>query len=459
MKTIGSARTSRLWRGAFALTLLVAALAALTSNTTAQPVHATDPAGQAQISENSPGGTAVGTPMQAAAAGSTVRYALSGPDAASFTIDPNTGEVSLAEGVSPDFEAKAEYDVTVTASANVPVQVVNVNELGMVNLSTDTPAIGETIAASIDDPDGGVSNLAWSWARSSTDGWDAISGANEASYTPNTADIGHRLQATASYDDAARPGQEVTAATANPVRNDPPQFASDSETREVREDAGGGTHVGAPVVATDPNGNNITYSASGGSHFVVDTNTGQISVAEGASLDHETAPSHSLTITATDSHGDAAETTVTVNVEEPGTVTLSHDELRAGAVVTAILTDPDGSVSGETWQWSRSDEPIGGATASSYTATSADVGHALTAFVRYDDGHGSGKSAQATTASQIGNDVPAFPSSSIQRTIDENAPVGTAVGEPVAATDPNDDPLAYWLTGSDAFSVQADGPS
>ena len=456
-------RTKKRITGAIAASLAVAAfavLAALLVPGQDQRVQANEPAPQARINENSPSGSPVGTPMQATAAGSAVRYALSGPDAASFTIDPDTGEVSLAEGVSPDFEAKAEYDVTVTASANVPVQVVNVNELGTVNLSTDTPAIGETIAASIDDPDGGVSNLAWSWARSSTDGWDAISGANEASYTPNTADIGHRLQATASYDDAAGPGQEVTAATANPVRNDPPQFASDSETPEVREDAGGGTHVGAPVVATDPNGNEITYSASGGSHFVVDTNTGQISVAEGASLDHETAPSHSLTITATDSHGDAAETTVTVNVvnvEEPGTVTLSHDELRAGAVVTAILTDPDGSVSGETWQWSRSDEPIGGATASSYTATAADVGHALTAFVRYDDGHGSGKSAQATTASQIGNDVPAFPSSSIQRAIDENAPVGTAAGEPVAATDPNDDPLAYWLTGSDAFSVQADG--
>ena len=456
-------RTKKRITGAIAASLAVAAfavLAALLVPGQDQLVQANEPAPQAMVNENSPSGSPVGTPMQATAAGSTVRYALSGPDAASFTIDPNTGEISLAEGTSPDFEARAEYELTVTAGADVTVQVVNVNELGMASLSTDEPAIGETITASIEDPDGEVSNVAWSWARSGPDGWDAISGADGASYTPSAADIGYRLQAMASYDDAAGSGQEVSAATANPVRNDPPQFASDSETREIAEDAGGGTHVGPPVVATDPNGNEITYSASGSTHFSVDTNTGQISVEEGAGLDHETTPSHTLTVTATDSHGDAAETTVMVNVinvEEPGTVTLSHDELRAGAVITATLTDPDGSVSGETWQWSRSDQPIGGATSNSYAATAADVGHALTAVVQYDDGHGPGKSAQATTASQVGNDAPAFPSGDIQRTIDENAPAGTAAGEPVMATDPNDDPLTYSLTGSDAFSVQTDG--
>ena len=449
--------------GAIAASLAVGAFAVLATLLVPgqdQRVQANEPVPQARINENSPSGSPVGTPMQATAAGGAVRYALSGPDAASFTIDPNTGEVSLAQGTSPDFEARAEYRVTVTASADVTVQVVNVNELGMASLSTDESAIGETITASIADPDGEVSNAAWSWARSGADGWDTISGANEASYTPSAADIGHRLQATASYDDAAGPGQEVSAATANPVRNEPPQFASDSETREVPENAASGATVGTPVVATDPNGNDIAYSGSGSAHFGVDPNTGQISVAEGANLDHEAAPSHTLTITATDSHDDDAETTVTVNVvnvEEPGAVTLSHDELRADVVITAILTDPDGSVSGETWQWSRSDEPIGGATSNSYTVTADDVGHALNAAVRYDDGHGSSKSAQATTASRVGNDAPAFPSASIQRAIDENAPVGSAAGEPVAATDPNGDPLTYSLTGSDAFSVQADG--
>ena len=41
------------------------------------------------------------------------------------------------------------------------------------------------------------------------------------------------------------------------------------------------------------------------------------------------------------------------NVEEAGTVTLNRTQPRAGVSVMATLTDPDGSISGLTWQWYR----------------------------------------------------------------------------------------------------------
>ena len=41
------------------------------------------------------------------------------------------------------------------------------------------------------------------------------------------------------------------------------------------------------------------------------------------------------------------------NVEEDGTVTLNRTQPRAGVSVMATLTDPDGSISGLTWQWYR----------------------------------------------------------------------------------------------------------
>ena len=40
------------------------------------------------------------------------------------------------------------------------------------------------------------------------------------------------------------------------------------------------------------------------------------------------------------------------NVEEDGVVTLNRTTPRVGLPVTATLTDPDGSISGLTWQWS-----------------------------------------------------------------------------------------------------------
>ena len=446
--------STRPWVAAAALAIVAILVATGVGNT-----HATEPADQ-QIQENTPGGAAVGTPLNASATGGTVSYALTGPDAASFTINAATGEVSLAPDVSPDFEAKADYAITVTAATDVTVRVLNVDEPGAVALSTEQPGAGETITASLTDPDGGVANVRWSWARSDGGAANAIPDATTASYTTATADIGHHITATASYDDAAGAGKQASAATAHPVRNDPPAFPDETAMRQVDENATVGTPIGAPVTAADPNGDDVTYSVTGSADFDIDPDTGQLSVADGTTLDHESQAVHTVTVTATDAHGDAASTDVTINVanvEEAGAVTLSHDLLRSGAVITATLSDPDGSVSGEAWRWSRGDAPISGANASSHTATADDVGHVLTASVQYSDGHGPGKSARAATASEVGNDAPAFDAATFDRAIDENADAGTAAGEPIAATDPNGDPVSYTITDSAAFSVQADG--
>ena len=409
-----------------------------------------------RIDENSPGGTSLGTPLMTTAPAGTVRYSLAGADAGEFTIDPDTGEVSLAQGASPDFEAKSSYSVTITATADVTVEVMNLSEPGTVSLSANEPAAGETITAALDDPDGGVSGLSWAWARVNGNGAASIPGAGGDSYTTASADIGRRISVTAHYDDNAGTMQSASAVTHLPVRNDPPAFPESAETRQVPEDAQGGTPVGAPVTAADPNGGELAYSLSGSSAFTVDPSTGQIGVSDGAGLDHETEPVHTLSVTAADAHGAQDSVTVTVNVlnvDEPGALRLDHGPLRSGTAVTAVLSDPDGNVSGQSWRWSRSDNPIAGAADSSYTATAEDVGHVLTAHVSYTDGHGPGKSAEASTASAVGNDAPAFPAQTISRAIDENTPAGAAAGDPVTATDPNGDALTYSMTGAPGFSM------
>ena len=175
----------------------------------------------AQVPENSSSGTSLGTPLQTTAVTGTATYSISGPDAALFNINPGTGEITLAAGTAPDFEAKQEYSVTVTASAGLTVQVTNVDEPGNADINSDSPRTGEPVTATLSDPDGGVENLRWQWQRQEGDRWDDIADANGASYTPGTGDIGHRLQAVATYDDNAGAGHSAQAATANPVRNDP----------------------------------------------------------------------------------------------------------------------------------------------------------------------------------------------------------------------------------------------
>ena len=268
--------------------------------------------------------------------------------------------------------------------------------------------------------------------------------------------MGRRLQAVAAYDDGSGQGRTAQAATGEPVRNDPPEFGAGAANLAVDENTAPGAAVGDPITATDPNGDNITYSLSGSGGFTVDPQTGQIRVAAGATLDHEAAGAHSLTLQARDIHGDQDEISVTVsvnNLDEAGILTLSHGTLRAGSALTASLDDPDGSISNRTWQWRRGGEDIQGANSGSHTATSDDVGHMLSISVSYTDGHGPGKSAEASTQSAVGNDAPEFSMETMERAINENAPAGAAAGDPVTATDPNGDPLAYSMTGAPGFSI------
>ena len=67
------------------------------------------------IPENTPAGINVGAPVSAEGDG-TLTYTLSGPDAASFTIVPTTGQVRSRDGVVYDYETKNRYTATVGAA-------------------------------------------------------------------------------------------------------------------------------------------------------------------------------------------------------------------------------------------------------------------------------------------------------------------------------------------------------
>ena len=70
--------------------------------------------------------------------------------------------------------------------------------------------------------------------------------------------------------------------------------------REVAENSPGGTHVGAAVAAQGGDGEPLTYAISGDAAFTIDAASGQISVAEGAFLDHERTPSYTVTVSVSD---------------------------------------------------------------------------------------------------------------------------------------------------------------
>ncbi|MYK90346.1 MAG: hypothetical protein F4018_19495, partial [Acidobacteria bacterium] len=100
----------------------------------------------------------------------------------------------------------------------------------------------------------------------------------------------------------------------------------------------------------------------------------------------------------------SVDVTVTVTDEdENGLVALSPVLPKAGAALTATLSDPDGITSGTTaWTWERSTglnqwASIDGATTASYTPVAADTNAFLRVTATYDDEHDSGHSVEAVT--------------------------------------------------------------
>ena len=181
--------------------------------------------------------------------------------------------------------------------------------------------------------------------------------------------------------------------------------------------------------------------------------------------------SYSFTVTAADPSNESATITVTItvtNADEAGTVTLSKVQPLVGQELQAEVTDPDYVAGNPTWSWESSSNrsswtPINGADTEYYPPVAGDVGRYLRATASYDDDEGMGKSASAVSLNRVrmeasGNTDPQFDSSVTgDRAVDENTPAGMDIGEPVAATDADSDPLTYTLDdeGAEFFDVVA----
>ena len=195
----------------------------------------------------------------------------------------------VGTGTMLDYETKASYTITVRATdpdnasdtISVTVTVGNVDEQGTVTLNPDRPLVGTALTASLTDPDGGVTGETWRWSRSdAADGtFTGIGGATRASYTPVEADEGMYLKITVTYTDGHGPNKTATAsAMVPPPSNSPPRFSETAPTRSIAENSAAGTAVGAPVRATDSDGDSLTYTLGGSdaATFSIGRTSGQL---------------------------------------------------------------------------------------------------------------------------------------------------------------------------------------
>ena len=162
-----------------------------------------------------------------------------------------------------------------------------------------------------------------------------------------------------------------------------------------------------------------------------------------------------------EANGGTHDVTVTVtDVDEAGTVRIDRPQPQVHRPLGASLSDEDGGIASDRWQWARSEDgttwtDIAGATAPKRHSTPADEGMYLRATVTYSDRFGSGKTASAVSARRVEamplvNAAPSFVEQDdeediVTRSVAENTAVGRRVGRRVSATDADADMLFYEL--------------
>ncbi len=371
-----------------------------------------------------PGGLPSGahfSPLIGAVHGAGVTFLVSG-GAASAGIE------SMAE-VGQTSQLRSEVNTAIDASPATALAVIsrsgNINPTGSqalsnVEFTTAFPRVTlTTMIAPSHDWFVGVSGLPlldaqgnWlAWVRVFLYPWDAGSEeGNDFSLSPSVDTSPRGVIHSIRGVDPFSAGRIATL-TFTRTSISPSFPATESGERSVAENTAAGMDIGDPFQATDPDtGDSVSYSLGGvdAASFAIDTSSGQLRTK--AALDHEAKPEYSVTVIATDASSLMAEIEVTIavtNVDEAGTVSLFPAQPRVGTVLSATLSDPDGDLRSVNWRWERSSDQttwtsVSGSGAS-YRPKSGEIGLSIRARASYQDGEGSGKSAEAVSDNAVGS--------------------------------------------------------
>ena len=180
------------------------------------------------VEENAAENTVVGVAAAGDADGDSMTYSVSGTDAAKFNnvfnLNASTGEITVKSGANIDYESsdksysitvsvsdgedasgEAESPPTTDATVSVIINVNDVDEPGIVTLSTTAPRVGSALTATLSDPDSSVLVYTVRWARAANADAPFINipidpgYMSNPTYTPTAADQGTYLRVTMFY--------------------------------------------------------------------------------------------------------------------------------------------------------------------------------------------------------------------------------------------------------------------
>ena len=295
--------------------------------------HAADPVfdtggGTRSIPENTPPGVNIGAPISATDADEgaieyedTLTYSLGGVDAASFDIDPSTGQLITKAPLNADTDTggRTTYNVTVAVDdgetrdtaltpQGVTITVTNVNE-------PPAAPIPPTVVSGEDDDitdttEESTTSLKVVWhapenTGNNITGYDvqykkttetsfgsanvSHSGTDKfATITGLDPDTPYDVRVQATNGEGTGPWSLVGTGSTNKAGNSPPAFPRPGEiVRNVDENTSVGQNVGTPVTANDSDASTLTYRLEGpdAALFAFVTSSGQIRTK--SPLNHE----------------------------------------------------------------------------------------------------------------------------------------------------------------------------
>ena len=466
------------------------------------------------IAENASNGDQVGITALATDADATddVTYSLTDTAGGRFTIDANTGVITVADSSLLDFETDTSHTVTVRATSDdgststetFTIAVEDVSEGGVGNVTDNDGATGGSIAEDASNGDQvGITALATdpdasddvTYSLTDTAGGrftiDANSGVitvADSSLLDRETNASHTVTVRATSDDGSTSTETFTITVGDVDEFDVGAVTdNDGATGgSIAENASNGDQVGITALATDADAtDDVTYSLTdtAGGRFTIDANSGVITVADSSLLDFETDTSHTVTVRATSDDGSTSTETFTITVGDVseggvGSVT-DNDGATGGSIaedasngdqvgITALATDPDAS---DDVTYSLTDTAGGRFTidANSGVITVADsslldretnASHTVTVRATSDDGSTSTETFTITVGDADEFDVGAVTDNdgATGGSIAENASNGDQVGITALATDADaTDDVTYSLTDTagGGFTIDA----
>jgi large repetitive protein len=419
-----------------------------------------------------------------------------------FTIDPNTGVVTVADPTKIDFESTAPghtYSITVQAndgiattsqSFNIAVSDVApsapVDNDATANSVVEGAAVGTTVGVTAHSTDVNGPAVTYSLIGDTSGGGFTINATTGVVTVADPTKIdyetapGHDYTITAQASDGTLTSSQTFTIGVTDVAPSTP-VDSDATADTVVEGAAAGTTVGVTVSSTDVNGPPVTYSLTGdtsGGGFTINATTGVITVADPTKIDFESSGAgHSYTVIAQASDGtDVSSQTFTIGVTDAPPSTPVDSDATANSVVegaangsTVGVTASSTDVNGPAVTYSLTGDTSGGGftiNATTGVVTVADPtkidyesspGHAYTVTAQASDG--TDVSSQTFTIA-VTDAPPSTPvdSDATANSVVEGAANGTTVGVTASSTDVNGPAVTYSLTGDTSgggFTINA----